>query len=415
MNAEIITIGDEILIGQIVDTNSAWMAVELNSIGVKIAQITSITDNPEHLVEALNNARQRAKVVLMTGGLGPTKDDRTKKVLCEYFGSKMVLNERTLEHVTTFFKKRGLGLSQLNHDQALVPECCEVLDNPVGTAPGMWFEHLGAIFVSMPGVPFEMKQLMTDHVIPRLGRLTGRGKIVHKTVLTIGIGESMLAEMVENWEDALPEFVHLAYLPSPGLVRMRLSAFGNDELILKETIESEINKLKQIIPSAIYGYNDDTLAGVVGKLLVECNHTLAVAESCSGGYIAHTITSIPGSSKWFKGGVIAYSNEIKVAQLGVKEEALEQFGAVSEQVVRQMAEGARKVLNTDFAIATSGIAGPDGGTDEKPVGSVWIAVAGPSGTMAAFYNFANNRERNIVRTGLTALDMLRLMLISLKK
>jgi nicotinamide-nucleotide amidase len=368
MNVEIITIGDEILIGQIVDTNSAWMAVELNQIGLRIAQITSISDNADHLVKALNEAKQRAQVVLITGGLGPTKDDRTKKVLCEYFNSKLIIDPKTLEHVTHFFSKRGMGVNQLNHDQALVPECCEVLDNPVGTAPGMWFDTQEVIFVAMPGVPFEMKQMMSEHVLPRLVSLSGRGKIVHKTVHVIGIGESILAEMVEKWEDALPECIHLAYLPSPGLIRLRFSAFGNDEELLKNTIAIEISNLKQIIPQAIFGYDDDTLAEVVGKLLVERESTVVVAESCTGGFIAHSITSIPGSSRWFKGGVVAYSNEIKKQVLGVGESTLAEFGAVSEQVVVEMAEGARRVLAADFAIATSGIAGPDGGTLEKPVG-----------------------------------------------
>jgi nicotinamide-nucleotide amidase len=411
MNAEIITIGDEILIGQIVDTNSAWMAVELNQIGVRIAQITSISDNPEHLVKALDDAKQRAEVILITGGLGPTKDDRTKKVLCEYFHSKLIIDAKTLEHVTHFFSKRGMGVNQLNHDQALVPECCEVLSNPVGTAPGMWFEDEGRLFVSMPGVPFEMKQMMADHVLPRLVALSGRGKIVHKTVHVIGIGESILAEMVESWEDALPEFIHLAYLPSPGLIRLRFSAFGDDEDFLKTVVDTEIEKLKQIIPDAIFGYGDDTLAGVVGKLLLAKGKTMATAESCTGGFIAHSITSIPGSSQWFKGSVVAYSNDAKQQLLGVDEQTLMQFGAVSEQVVAAMVEGVCRAMNTDYAIATSGIAGPDGGTDEKPVGSVWVAVKGPKGTVTAFYNFANNRERNIIRSSQAGLDMLRLLLL----
>jgi nicotinamide-nucleotide amidase len=415
MNVEIITIGDEILIGQIVDTNSAWMAVELNQIGLKIAQITSISDNHDHLVNALNNAKERANVVLITGGLGPTKDDRTKKVLCEYFNSKLIVDQKTLELVTNFFAKRGMGVNQLNHDQALVPECCEVLDNPVGTAPGMWFNSEGVIYISMPGVPFEMKQMMTNHVIPRLTKLSGRGKIVHKTVLVIGIGESILSEMVEPWEDALPEFIHLAYLPSPGLIRLRFSAFGNDEQLLNDAIEMEIEKLKQIIPDALFGYGEETLAEVVGKLLIENKQTLSVAESCTGGYIAHNITSVPGSSKWFKGAVVAYSNEIKQQLLGVNENTLLEYGAVSEQVVVEMVQGVCKALNTNYAVATSGIAGPAGGTPDKPVGSVWIAVAGPQGVTTAFHNFANTRERNIIRSSQTALDILRLMLLNTKK
>jgi len=411
MNAEIITIGDEILIGQIVDTNSAWMATELNAIGVKIVQITSISDNPGHLIEALDNARKRADIVLMTGGLGPTKDDRTKNVLVSYFSSKFVTDEPTLEHIKSFFLKRGAEITPLNAEQALVPECCTVLKNPVGTAPGMWFEEDGVIFVSMPGVPFEMKQLMSDEVIPRLVAMNKGISIVHRTIQTIGIPESFLAKTLEHWEDALPEYIHLAYLPSPGLIRLRLSAFGSDEHALESEIDQQVAKLEQIIPDAIFGYGEVSLAEVVGKLLNTKNATLAVAESCTGGLISHKITSISGSSQWFKGAVIAYSNEVKEKILGVDYHALVDFGAVSEQVVAQMAEGVRKVLGTEYGIATSGVAGPMGGTPEKQVGMVWIAVSGPDGTRAEVYNFANNRERNIVRSSLTALDMLRSLLI----
>lgn len=412
MKAELITIGDEILIGQIVDTNSAWMAVELNQIGIKVVQITSVSDDPEHLIAALNEARRRADVILMTGGLGPTKDDRTKKVLCEYFDSELVLHKPTLEHVDDlFFKKRGIKVTQLNHDQALVPACCEVLFNPVGTAPGMWFENEKVIFVSIPGVPFEMKELMTNQVIPRLKGLNANGAIVHKTVLTVGFAESKLAETIEEWESALPEHIHLAYLPDPGRVRLRLSAFGNDEQKLKDEVDVQVDKLKQIIPDAIYGYGDDTLAGVVGKLLIEKGASMATAESCTGGLIAHFITSVPGSSQWFMGSVVAYANKIKQGILNVNEQSLTKYGAVSEQVVIEMAVGAQKLMKADYAVATSGIAGPDGGTDEKPVGTVWIAVAGPHNTVAKKFNFASNRERNIIRSSHTALDMLRLMLL----
>ena len=413
MKAEIITIGDEILIGQIVDTNSAWMAVELNQVGIKVAQITSISDEPEHLVKALNEARQRAEVVLITGGLGPTKDDRTRKVLCEYFDSELVLHEPSLENIhQLFFRRRGLKVNKINRDQALVPACCDVLLNPVGTAPGMWFEKEGIIFVSMPGVPFEMKQLMTDHVIPRLQKRSGEERIVHKTVMIVGLSESGLAQTISDWEDALPEYIKLAYLPSPGQIRLRLSAFGNDEEKLKAEVAERIKKLKLLIPDAIFGYGEDTLAGVVGQLLIENETTMATAESCTGGLIAHLITSVPGSSQWFKGSVIAYANEIKQNVLNVNEQSLIEFGAVSEQVVLEMAQGVRKLLNVDYAVATSGVAGPDGGTDEKPVGTVWIAVAGPDKTVAQKFNFANNRERNIIRSSQTALDMLRLMLLN---
>lgn len=409
---EIITIGDEILIGQIVDTNSAWMATELNLISVKVEQITSISDEPEHLVEALNNARSRADVVLITGGLGPTKDDRTKKVLCEYFDAKMILHQATLDHVTQFFVRRGLDVNQLNHDQAMVPDCCEVLFNPLGTAPGMWFEHDNTIFVSMPGVPFEMKELMKLHVLPRLKKQNGLGAIFHKTVLTIGIPESILAERLDLWEDALPKHIHLAYLPNPGQIRLRFSAFGSNETQLIKEVNNEIEKLKLIIPEAIYGYENETLSGVIGKILTSKKQTLATAESCTGGFIAHSITSESGASNWFKGSVIAYSNDIKVKVLGVDPLAIDNYGAVSEQVVRQMAEGARKILNTHYAIATSGIAGPDGGSDEKPVGTVWIAVASPSETFAHEFHFSSDRERNIIRSSQSALDLLRLLLLN---
>jgi nicotinamide-nucleotide amidase len=410
MKAEIITIGDEILIGQIVDTNSAWMAEELNKIGIGVAQITSISDTPVHLVNALDDAQLRADVVIITGGLGPTKDDRTKKVLAEYFNSELVTHQPTLDHVTAFFKKRGLGVNQLNKDQALVPECCEVLHNPSGTAPGMWFGHNNKIFVSMPGVPFEMKGIMQGEVLPRLKDKNGGGAIVHKTVHTIGIPESILAEKLEAWEDALPEFIHLAYLPNPGQIRLRFSAFGNDETLLKKAVGLEIEKLKKIIPKAIFGYDNDTLASVVGRMLIDKNATVATAESCTGGHIAHLITSVPGSSGWFKGSVVAYSNDVKTSVLNVDDDDIEKYGAVSGQVVKQMADGVRKLTKADYAVATSGIAGPDGGTDEKPIGTVWVAVASPDEIIAQKYTFSNNRERNIIRSSQTALNMLRLMI-----
>jgi nicotinamide-nucleotide amidase len=410
MNGEIITIGDEILIGQIVDTNSAWMATELNAIGVKIVQITSISDNPGHLVKALDEARKRADLILMTGGLGPTKDDRTKDVLTAYFNSKLVSHEPTLEHIKLLFKLRGLTNIKLNADQALVPECCTVLSNPVGTAPGMWFEENQLIFVSMPGVPFEMKQMMTEQVLPRLQSLNIKGRIVHRTIQTTGISESFLANKLEDWEDALPEHIHLAYLPSPGLIRLRLSAFGDNEGKLESEVNSEVEKLNLIIPEAIFGYGEVTISMIIGELLKSKKAMVAVAESCTGGMISHEITSVSGSSEWFRGAVVAYSNEIKENVLHVSRQSLIDNGAVSEEVVRQMAESVRKIMNAEYGIATSGIAGPKGGTDEKPVGMVWIAVSGPEGTDAKVFNFSNNRERNIIRASLTALDMLRLIL-----
>lgn len=410
--AEIITIGDEILIGQIVDTNSAWIATQLNAINVKVEQITSISDTPSHLVSALNDAVKRVDVVIITGGLGPTKDDRTKKVLCDYFGSKMVLHQETLEHIVEFFRMRNMPtIGQLNHEQAMVPDNCQVLFNPQGTAPGMWFEQNETILVSMPGVPYEMKDIMGLHVLPQLAKVNGNGAIYHKTVHTIGIPESKLAEKLDEWENSLPENIHLAYLPSPGQIRLRFSAFGQNNADLALQVNDQIEKLKLIIPNAIFGYNNDTLARVVGELLLLKQKTLATAESCTGGFIAHSITSEPGSSSWFKGAIIAYANQAKVDVLVVDQQLIDDYGAVSEQVVCQMAIGVRDVLKTDYAVATSGIAGPDGGTIDKPVGMVWIAVATPERVFAQKFRFTINRERNIVRATQMALDMLRLELL----
>ena len=411
MKAEIITIGDEILIGQIIDTNSAWIAGQFNLHGIEIYQITSVHDDRNHIMEALQQAEEKVDLVILTGGLGPTKDDITKKVLCEYFKTKLVFHEPTFEHIKERFKNRNIDLNKLNRDQALVPEKCTVIPNKTGTAPGMWFEKNDTIFVSVPGVPFEMKNLVENEILPRLENNGKTKAIYHKTVLTQGLPESMLAGKIEKWEDALPENIKLAYLPNPMAVRLRLSAIGENKNQLKKQVESEIEKLQKIIPENIFGYDTETLAGVVGKLLKEKGKTLAVAESCTGGYISHLITSVAGSSGWYNGGVTAYSNQIKQNFLSVSTEPLEKYGAVSEQVVREMATGAREKLNADFAVATSGIAGPTGGTDEKPVGTVWIAVAGPDKTIAEKYIFGDNRERNIIRSSQTALQMLRKLIL----
>jgi len=411
MKAELITIGDEILIGQIVDTNSAWMATELNAIGISVTRITSVSDTREAIVEAIDSAWSHADIVLITGGLGPTNDDRTKKVLAEYFGSQLVNHQETLDHITDFFSKRGMGLTRLNQEQALVPECCEVLFNALGTAPGMLFWRKDQLLVSMPGVPYEMKYLMQQHVLPILASKNTEETIIHKTVLTTGIPESILAERISAWEMALPEYIKLAYLPSPEQVKLRLSAFGNDRMGLEQEIEIQVQQLVRLIPEAAFGFDNDTLAGVVGKLLLERNKILITAESCTGGNIAHQLTLVPGCSAWYKGSVVAYSNEIKEKALGVQSALLETHGAVSEPVVRQMAEGARAFLNADYSIATSGIAGPDGGSNEKPVGLVWIAVSGPTGTLSKNFHFSNNRERNITRSSQAALNFLRIMLL----
>lgn len=411
MKAEIITIGDEILIGQIVDTNSAWIAEQFNLSGIEIYQITSVHDDAEHIKEALKNAENKVDLVILTGGLGPTKDDITKHVLCEYFNTRLVFHEPTFEHIKQRFKNRNIDLNKLNRDQALVPESCTVLPNKAGTAPGMWFEKNDTIFVSLPGVPFEMKYLAEHEILPRLQNNGKTKAIFHKTVQTQGLPESMLAERIENWEISLPKNIKVAYLPNPMSVRLRLSAMGNDLNELKKQVQDEIERLKQIIPDHIFGFDNETLAEVIGRILIEKGQTLTVAESCTGGYISHLITSVPGSSGWYKGGITAYSNEIKQKMLGVSVDSLQNYGAVSEQVVRQMAEGARKKMDADFAVATSGIAGPTGGTDEKPVGTVWIAVAGPNKTVSERFVFSDNRERNIIRSSQTALQLLRKLLL----
>ena len=412
MKAEIITIGDEILIGQIVDTNSAWMSEQLNLHGIEVHQITSVHDNHNHILEAFANAEKNADLVLITGGLGPTKDDITKKVLCEYFECDLVINERVLQHVSDMLIRRNVKVNQLNKDQALVPEKCTVLHNSNGTAPGMWFEKNDTIFVSMPGVPFEMEGIMSEEILPRL-QANGKAKSIHhQTVLVYGIPESMLAEKIETWEEALPSFIKLAYLPSQLMIRLRLSAYGVDPDLLKDEVDSQIEKLKTIIPENIFGYGNDSLAGVVGKMLAKNAKTLAVAESCTGGNIAHIFTSNPGSSAYFKGAIVAYSNEIKTSLLEVKQETLALHGAVSEEVATEMALGAKKILKSDYAIATTGIAGPDGGTSEKPVGTVWIAAAGKQNVIVKRYNFAHNRERNILRSSQSAINMLRELILT---
>jgi nicotinamide-nucleotide amidase len=407
MKAEIITIGDEILIGQIVDTNSAWIAEQFNLNGIEIHQITSVHDDTEHIKDALKKAEDNVDLVILTGGLGPTKDDITKHALCEYFNTRLVFHEPTFEHIKQRFKNRNIDLNKLNRDQALIPESCTVLPNKAGTAPGMWFEKNDTIFVSVPGIPFEMKYLVENEILPRLQNNGKTKAIFHKTVQTQGLPESMLAERIENWETSLPKNIKLAYLPNPMSVRLRLSAIGTNVNDLKEQIQGEIERLKQIIPDHIFGFDNETLAEVLGRMLFEKGQTLAVAESCTGGYISHLITSVPGSSGWYKGGITAYSNEIKQNLLGVATESLEKYGAVSEQVVREMAEGIRRKMNTDFSVATSGIAGPTGGTEEKPVGTLWIALAGPANTVAEKFVFGDNRERNIIRSSQTALQSLR--------
>ena len=411
MKVEIITIGEEILIGQIVDTNSAWMAQQLNDIGAKVSRIVTISDELETIETALQEAENRADLVLITGGLGPTRDDMTKTALAAYFECDMRFYPDIADHISKLFARFGKTMTEMNRLQAELPSACVPLHNSNGTAPGMWFEKNQTVFVSMPGVPYEMKGIMTEHVFPRIIERFRTPTILHRTVLTMGMGESWLAEHISGWEDALPSEIKLAYLPSPGRVRLRLSATGHSLKKVKELLDTEVDKLVALIPELVYGYDDDSIEKIVGDLLKEEQTTLSTAESCTGGSIAQKITSISGSSAYFLGSVVSYANEVKIEMLGVNKEDIMQHGAVSESVVRQMAEGVRKRLQTDYAIATSGIAGPDGGTDEKPVGTVWIAIATPKETISKKYLFGHNRQRNISVSANTALNMLRKQLI----
>lgn len=407
MLVEIITIGDEILIGQIVDTNSAWLAQQLNLIGLKVKQITSVSDNEEHILEALQQAEQRADVILITGGLGPTKDDITKHTLCKYFNTTLVFSPEAYIDVENLFTKFGKTVTETNRKQAEVPENCTVIRNYNGTAPGMWFQKNNTVFVSMPGVPYEMIEMVSNQILPKIQQLFKTPAIFHKTILTQGIGESMLSDLIENWENNLPTHIKLAYLPSPGLVRMRLSAFGENLTTLENEVEHQINLLLPLIEKYVYGYNNDLLEAVVGTLLAKNNKTLACAESCTGGYLSHKLTSISGSSVYFKGSVIAYSNSIKEKELNVSVDNLKNYGAVSSQVAEQMATNILKKYNTDFAVATTGIAGPNSDSTNKPVGLVYIAVATKDIVFSKEFQFGDNRERNIQRTTISALAMLR--------
>ncbi len=411
MKAEIISIGDELLIGQVVNTNASWIASELNMAGIQVVHIAAIADDKEAIVKSLDDASERADIILITGGLGPTKDDITKKTLAEYFNSKLVFHEPTFNQIKEIFKARNFEVTDINRQQAMIPDKCEPLFNKNGTAPGMWFEKEGKVFVSMPGVPFEMKPMVTEQVLPRLNKKFNFGTIIHKTVMTTGMPESFLADKIKEWENNLPENIKLAYLPQPGIVRLRLTAKGHDKAALQKAVDLQVEKLKAIIGDIIYGYDDITLEEVVGQLLREKGQTLSTAESCTGGYIAHLITSIAGSSDYFQGSVVSYSNEVKSKVLGVPESDLIEHGAVSQQVVEAMVIGVRKLMGTDYAVATSGIAGPTGGTPEKPVGTTWIAVATPEKVVSKLFHFGEHRGRNIRRAALAALEMLRKELV----
>lgn len=413
MDIDIITIGDEILIGQIVDTNSAWMAQKMNDEGINVRQITSISDDPTHIIEAFNESAKKVKLVLVTGGLGPTKDDKTKDTICNYFNTKLVVSPDVLRNVEDLLSKRGIAINRLNRDQALVPEGSIVFRNKLGTAPGLLLMKEDCTFIFMPGVPFEMKYLMEFEVIPYINRNFQSSTIFHRTILTHGLPESMLAEKLTDWENALPKYMKLAYLPGPQGVRLRLSVRGLETARMESEVEHRVSLLQQLIPNNIYGFDEDSLAGSIGAMLIEKGWTVSTAESCTGGAIARLFTENPGCSAYYKGSVVAYSNEIKQDVLGVEESIIAEHGAVSQEVVEKMALQACKLMKSDFSIATSGIAGPSGGTPEKPVGTVWIAIASNDQVTSQVYSFGNDRERNIIRTGQTSLLMLRKFLQSI--
>ena len=411
MKAAIITVGDEILIGQVIDSNAVWIAQQLNDIGIRIGEMVTVSDDPEQITDTLDRYYGNYNLLLMTGGLGPTKDDLTKQTLADYFGDRMVVNEEIQQKIREYFSLRGRNVIPSNLEQAHVPESCEVLSNEHGTAPGMWFEKDGTILISMPGVPYEMKGIMTDHVLPKLSLRFKTPEIVHKTIMTQGLPESYLAAMIKNWESDLPSCAKLAYLPKPGIVRLRLTLRGKCAADAKVLLEEEVNKLLDIISVHVFGYDDILLEQVLGDELRQRKLTVAVAESCTGGNIAHMITNVSGSSDYFRGSIVAYQNDLKVDKLGVEPNVIKKSGAVSQEVVEQMVRGAMKNMGSETGIATSGIAGPFGGTDEKPVGTTWISVAWKDKVYSQKFLFSGNRERIIDQASIAALNLLRRLLI----
>ncbi len=406
--AELLTIGDEILYGQIVDTNSQWMSVELDKIGVKVIRKTTVGDEEQEILTAFAEAEKRADVILITGGLGPTSDDMTKPLLAKYFNCVLDINEEALAEVTEFFKSRGRELTELNRQQAALPKACEKITNPVGTAPGMWFNKGEKVFMSMPGVPHEMKMMMTEQVLPRLTKKYQLPVIHHKVIRTIGVGESFLAEKIADWENSLPSHLKLAYLPSLGEVKLRLTGFGHSLSELERETSEYTEKLKEPAGEYIYGYGETPIEVVIGNTLREKKLTLSIAESCTGGFLSHLMTSVPGSSDYFLGAMIPYAYEIKMRQLGVKPETLEKFGAVSEPTIIEMANIVRAKFNTDIGVATSGIAGPGGATPDKPVGTVWIAYSDKHHTVTKKLQLSKDRMINIRLASMAVLNLIRL-------
>jgi nicotinamide-nucleotide amidase len=405
--AELITIGDEILYGQIVDTNSQWMSTELDKIGIKVVRKTTVGDLESEILAVFAEAETRADVILITGGLGPTSDDLTKDCLAKFFNCSITIHEEALAEVTEFFKSRGRELTELNRQQAALPTACQKITNALGTAPGMWFDKRDKVFMSMPGVPHEIKKIMTDHVIPRLSKKYQLPVIHHKIIRTIGIGESFLAEKIADWENALPKHIKLAYLPSLGEVKLRLTGFGTSLQQLESETNVWVEKLKERVGQFIYGFGEDPIEVVLGKTLRDRNLTLSIAESCTGGYLSHLITSVPGSSEYFLGTMIPYAYEIKMRQLGVKPETLEKYGAVSEPTIIEMANIVRAKFSTSIGVATSGIAGPGGATPDKPVGTVWIAYSDKHQTVTKKLQLTKDRALNIRLASIAVLNLIR--------
>lgn len=408
---EVISIGDELLYGQTLNTNAHWIGNELDKIGARISRMLTIGDKEDELLKAFEEAEKRADVVLITGGLGPTDDDLTKPCLAKYFDCELKLNENALEEIEALFKKVGRELNGLNKRQAELPICCEKISNTRGTAPGMWFQRNGKVFISMPGVPGEMKKMMLDYVIPRLKKEFETDIIVHKMIKTIGIAESTLAKKISPWAKKLPEHIKLAYLPNLGQVKLRLTATGNNREELNNEIKKQVNHLQEHIGKYIYGYDNVEIESIIGKLLTKQNKTIAFAESCTGGYISHLISSVPGCSSYYRGSVIPYHNDLKENVLGMKKDRLIRYGAVSEETVKEMANNVRIRFGADIGVASSGIAGPSGGTEEKPVGTVWIACADGQQTKTKKLQLFKDRMMNIEATGVAALNLVRLTLL----
>ena len=415
MKVAILTVGDELLIGQVVDTNSAWMARQLNTHGIRVVKVLTVSDTLPDIKQGLEEVLAVAEVVLMTGGLGPTKDDVTKKALAEFFGQGFRFDQPTYDRILKLFERWGRSSTPAHKEQCYMPEGADLLFNKMGTAPGMWFKENGQVLVSMPGVPYEMKYLMEHEVIPRLKKTFPVQPIVHRTILTVGEGESRIAARIEDIEANLPEQVKLAFLPGLGQVRLRLTATGLEEDALNELVDAKKKEIEERLQEFIYGYDDDKLERVIGQMLADRGLTLCTAESCTGGYLAHQITSISGSSKYFMGSIIAYANQVKMRQLGVKPETLEQHGAVSEQTVIEMVKGALKLLQTDIAVSVSGIAGPTGGTPDKPVGTVWLAVGNQDVVKTQLLSIGKDRLKNIQYSSVKALDLVRTFLLEQEK